>query len=98
VGVAIIGANREIGCLRGILPAPGVGMRSLNALVAGLVALWIFAPLSLAAQGRSGDAPGRSGDAPGRSRGAPGPIVGAGLPFLVIAGGVYWLVRRRRKE
>jgi hypothetical protein len=26
-----------------------------------------------------------------------GPIVGAGLPFLAIGYGVYWLVKRRRK-
>jgi hypothetical protein len=25
---------------------------------------------------------------------APGPLVGAGLPILVAAGGVYWAVRR----
>jgi hypothetical protein len=29
---------------------------------------------------------------------APGPIVGAGLPFLAVGYGVYWLVRRRRKR
>jgi hypothetical protein len=28
---------------------------------------------------------------------APGPIAGAGLPFLAVGYGVYWLVRRRRK-
>jgi len=30
--------------------------------------------------------------------GAPGPIAGAGLPFLAVGYGVYWLVRRRRKK
>jgi hypothetical protein len=30
-------------------------------------------------------------------RGAPGPIAGAGLPFLVVGYGVYWLIKRRRK-
>jgi hypothetical protein len=30
-------------------------------------------------------------------RGAPSPIAGAGLPFLGIGYGVYWLIRRRRK-
>jgi hypothetical protein len=29
--------------------------------------------------------------------GAPGPIAGAGLPFLAVGYGVYWLVKRRRK-
>jgi hypothetical protein len=28
--------------------------------------------------------------------GAPGPVLGAGLPIAVIAGGAYWLYRRRR--
>ena len=30
--------------------------------------------------------------------GAPGPIAGAGLPFLVVGYGVYWLVKRRRRK
>ena len=29
---------------------------------------------------------------------APGPIAGAGLPFLAIGYGVYWLVKRRRRR
>ena len=32
----------------------------------------------------------------GGYRGAPGPIVGAGLPLLLIGGGIYWIVRRRK--
>ena len=45
------------------------------------------------AKGDKGD----KGDKGGKSAmGAPGPIVGAGLPFLLVAGGVYWFVRRRR--
>jgi hypothetical protein len=28
---------------------------------------------------------------------APGPIAGAGLPFLAVGYGVYWLVKRRRR-
>ena len=31
------------------------------------------------------------------TRGAPGPIIGAGLPLLLIGGGIYWLARRRKK-
>ena len=30
-------------------------------------------------------------------RGAPGPILGAGLPILLVGGGIYWLVRRRKR-
>ena len=30
--------------------------------------------------------------------GVPGPIAGAGLPVLAIGYGVYWLVKRRRKD
>ena len=29
--------------------------------------------------------------------GAPGPFAAAGLPFLAVGYGVYWLIRRRRK-
>ena len=29
---------------------------------------------------------------------APGPIAGAGIPLIVVGAGVYWLVRRRRKN
>lgn len=35
---------------------------------------------------------------PKKSRGAPGPVAGAGLPILVVAGGAYWLLRRRRNR
>jgi hypothetical protein len=31
-------------------------------------------------------------------RGAPGPIAGAGLPFLALGAGAYWLYHRRRKS
>jgi hypothetical protein len=40
------------------------------------------------------------GDGGGRDHkysGVPGPLVGAGLPFLAVGYGVYWLVRRRRR-
>lgn len=40
------------------------------------------------------DKGGGPGDGGGSNRGAPGPIAGAGLPFLLLAGG-YILVRRR---
>ena len=31
------------------------------------------------------------------SGGGPGPLVGAGLPVLLIGGGIYWIVRRRNR-
>jgi hypothetical protein len=31
------------------------------------------------------------------TRGAPGPIAGVGLPVMAIAGGIYWLIRRRKQ-
>jgi hypothetical protein len=31
-------------------------------------------------------------------KGAPGPLVGAGLPVLLIGGGIYWIVRRQKKK
>ena len=34
----------------------------------------------------------------GAIRGAPGPVAGAGIPFLVVGYGVYWLIKRRRKS
>ena len=33
----------------------------------------------------------------GGYHGAPGPVLGAGLPFLAVGYGVYWLMKRRRK-
>ena len=33
----------------------------------------------------------------GNTHGVPGPLAGAGLPFIAVGYGVYWLVRRRRK-
>jgi LPXTG-motif cell wall-anchored protein len=33
----------------------------------------------------------------GQIKGAPGPLAGAGLPVILIGGGIYWLVRRRKK-
>jgi hypothetical protein len=32
----------------------------------------------------------------GNVHGAPGPIAGAGLPFLAVGYGVYWLIKRRK--
>lgn len=34
----------------------------------------------------------------GNYSGAPGPLLAAGLPFLGLAGGVYWVARRFRRK
>jgi hypothetical protein len=34
----------------------------------------------------------------GGVHGAPGPIAGAGLPFLAVGYGAYWLIRRYRRK
>jgi hypothetical protein len=31
-------------------------------------------------------------------RSAPGPLAGAGLPVLLIGGGIYWIVRRNKSK
>ena len=48
---------------------------------------------ALAQKGTIGDKPPSSG-----VKGAPGPLAGAGLPVLLIGGGIYWLVRRRKRH
>jgi len=48
---------------------------------------------AFAQKGTIGDKPPPTG-----TKGAPGPIVGAGLPVLLIGGGICWLVRRRKGQ
>ena len=38
-----------------------------------------------------------NGNGKGQVKGAPGPLVGAGLPVLLVGGGIYWIVRRRKR-
>jgi LPXTG-motif cell wall-anchored protein len=45
-------------------------------------------------KGNQGNGNGNGGNV----RGAPGPLVGAGLPVLLIGGGIYWLVRRKKRS
>jgi hypothetical protein len=43
---------------------------------------------------------GNQGNGNGNGRnvhGAPGPLMGAGLPVLLVGGGIYWVVRRRQR-
>ena len=65
----------------------------------------MFIPLALVlslsasglAQGGQNDQ-GQNNNNQGGYRAAPGPLVGAGLPLLLIGGGIYWIVRRRRSS
>jgi hypothetical protein len=90
-----------------------IAVRRLGQMLPGmsfvvLLALWISAPQLVLAQSNGSPPPwaavGQPKEArpppPGIgkiSRGAPGPVVAVGLPFLMIAGGAYWLWRRRRR-
>jgi LPXTG-motif cell wall-anchored protein len=47
--------------------------------------------------GGGNDQGGNNNNQGGNIRGAPGPLVGAGLPVILIGGGIYWLVRRRKR-
>ena len=40
--------------------------------------------------------PDKGGGGKGGIHPTPGPLAGAGLPFMAVGYGVYWLVRRRR--
>jgi hypothetical protein len=44
-------------------------------------------------KGNNGNGNGNGGSI----RGAPGPLMGAGLPVLLVGGGIYWVVRRRQR-
>ncbi len=80
-------------------------MRSWNKTLIIMTAFCAMAAAPALAQGKGkgpggGGSPGPGpggGGPPSRNVGAPGPIAGAGLPFLLLAGG-YVLVRRYRNR
>lgn len=67
----------------------------MRTLFIPMVLLLALSP-ALADKGGNGGGKG-GGDGGGKNHGAPGPLVGAGLPILLFGGGIYWLVKRRRK-
>lgn len=78
-------------------------MRSWQKTFLAAAVVCAISPLSALAgggndQGENGNDQGRDHNyGGGGNKGAPGPIAGAGLPFLLIAGG-YVLVRRYRNR
>ncbi len=77
-------------------------MRAWQKTILAATAVCAITSLPALALGRPPEAPGNGGPRGGNGnggvhRGAPGPIAGAGIPFLLLAGG-YILVRRYRKR
>ena len=63
-----------------------------------VIPMALLLALSVSAMAGDGNDQGQNNNDQGRTaRGAPGPLAGAGLPVLLIGGGIYWLVRRRKK-
>jgi len=64
------------------------------------MALLLALSVPALAQNQGGNSQGgrQGGNSQGGVRGAPGPLVGAGIPVLLVAGGVYWLVRRKKRQ
>jgi hypothetical protein len=87
------------------------GDRDMKSLVIPMaLSLALSVPAALAKDGNNGNGNngngnngngnngnGNNGNGNGNVRGAPGPLIGAGLPVLLIGGGIYWLVRRKNR-
>ena len=54
--------------------------------------------LALSVPALAKDDKGDKGDKDKGVKGAPGPLVGAGLPVILIGGGIYWIVRRQKQK
>jgi hypothetical protein len=63
-----------------------------------LISMLLLLALSVPALAQNQNGQGGNNNNQGnRVRGAPGPLMGAGLlPVLLVGGGVYWLVRRKK--
>ena len=69
-------------------------MKAVLALPMALLLALSVPALAKNDKGNQGNGNGNGGNV----RGAPGPLAGAGLPVLLIGGGIYWIVRRRKKN
>ena len=65
-----------------------------------IIAAAVLGALSVPALADPGNGNGFGQGVGGRQghKGVPGPLVGAGLPFLAVGYGAYWLVRRYRRK
>jgi hypothetical protein len=63
-----------------------------------IIPMALLLALSVPALAKNDKGNGGNGNGHGHVKGAPGPLVGAGLPVLLIGGGIYWLVRRQQKR
>jgi hypothetical protein len=66
----------------------------LKAVLAAIAISTVLMSPVFADNGKGNDGKGKGDGGP---RGAPGPVLGAGLPVLAVAYGVFWVVRRRKK-
>ena len=63
-----------------------------------VIPMALLLALSVPALAGGGNDQGQNNNSQGRgARGAPGPLAGASLPVILIGGGIYWLVRRRKR-
>jgi hypothetical protein len=68
-------------------------MQTMLALPMALLLALSVPALANNDKGNQGNGNGNGGN----FRGAPGPLMGAGLPVLLIGGGIYWILRRRNR-
>ena len=69
-------------------------MKTVLALPMALLLALSVPALAKNDKGNQGNGNGNGGNV----RGAPGPLVGAGLPVILIGGGIYWIVRRQMQK
>ena len=68
-------------------------MKTMLALPMALLLALSVPALAKNDKGNQGNGNGNGGNV----HGAPGPLAGAGLPVLLVGGGIYWVVRRRQR-
>jgi hypothetical protein len=94
-GAYLINCSADTHLRRLIRPLRGLYMKNLFIPLALLLALSVPA---LAQDNQGGNNQGQNNDNQGGgAHGAPGPLMSAGLPVLLIGGGIYLMVRRKKR-